>query len=415
MKPLVISHEISLIEHQSQTFNHDFFSPEIESILDHHLAKNAINLEPPTYKNQYHWKLTAKGQIGVFNITTGTTAYTIRIKPKTGIAHIWRMLDYVESAKNIKIFAGLVACDRLEDTCDLLAQKLADGILLRIRQGLIGRYQPQHQLLTTVRGRIDWSKAVGSPGQAALPCIYSHYTVDIPDNQILLWTAHQLIRLRYNLKLKDTTYAKLIQADRALRGMISYQMFNAQDCCDRHYDRLNQDYEVLHALCRFFLEATSAGYQHGNQQSLPFLIDVDKLYEKCVAAAIRRKLPPQQFVLQAQESHSFAQHYKYQIDLVLYKRFPDTQEQAIAVLDTKYKVPDKSANADINQIIAYAHFKTAKYAILIYPEPLVKPINYEMNGIRIQTLTFSLNGDLDQAGENIVRQLEDIWTASQIV
>lgn len=407
MEVLITSKKISLTEYQSENFDHDFFSPEIEYILDHHPAKNAIKLEPPTYKN-HKWKLTAKGQIGVFKIETSAANYTIHIEPKTSIAHIWQMIDYLESAQNIKIFSGLINCDSLEDACDLLARKLADSVLLRIRQGLVGRYQPQQQRLTTIRGRIDWSKAARSPEKVALPCIYSHYTVDIPDNQILLWTIHQLICLKRNLMLKDATYEKLIQADRAFRGMISYQKFSAQDCCDHHYDRLNQDYETLHALCRFFLEATSAGYQQGNHQSIPFLINIDKLYEKCVALAIARNLSRQDFLLKSQESYSFAQHYEYQIDLVLYKCFSDAENQAIAVLDTKYKVPEKPDNADINQIIAYAHFKAAKHAILIYPESLKKPINYEMNGIKIQTLIFSLNEHPDQSGKNIIRQLENI-------
>lgn len=408
MEAVITSKKISLTEYQSKHFDHDFFPPKIEDILDHHPARNAVKLERPTFKNPHKWTLTAKGQIGIFTIKTSTTNYTIHIEPKTSIAHIWQMIDYLESVQNINIFSGLIDCNSLEDACDLLARKLADGVLLRIRQGLVGQYQPQQQRLTTIRGRIDWPKAARSPAKVALPCIYSHYTVDIPDNQILLWTIHQLIHLKRNLMLKDTTYEKLIQTDRALRGMISHQKFSAQDCCDRYYDRLNQDYETLHALCRFFLEATSAGYQQGNHQSIPFLINIDKLYEKCVALAIARNLSRQDFLLKSQESYSFAQHYEYQIDLVLYKCFSDAENQAVAVLDTKYKVPEKPDNADINQIIAYAHFKAAKHAILIYPESLKKPINYEINGIKIQTLTFSLNEHPDQSGKNITRQLENI-------
>ncbi|WP_072621744.1 hypothetical protein [Spirulina major] len=44
--------------------------------------------------------------------------------------------------------------------------------------------------------------------------------------------------------------------------------------------------------------------------------------------------------------------HAHSIDLTIYDRTP---HRAIAVLDTKYKTPEKPSHTDINQILTYAH------------------------------------------------------------
>ncbi|WP_417158727.1 hypothetical protein [Spirulina subsalsa] len=69
----------------------------------------------------------------------------------------------------------------------------------------------------------------------------------------------------------------------------------------------------------------------------------------------------------------------------------------MAVLDTKYKTPDKPSQADINQILAYAHFKQSDRAILLYPEPLPRPLDEIIHTIHIQSLVFGCDPDKDGA------------------
>ncbi|MGF1939426.1 MAG: hypothetical protein RM347_034645 [Nostoc sp. ChiQUE02] len=75
------------------------------------------------------------------------------------------------------------------------------------------------------------------------------------------------------------------------------------------------------------------------------------------------------------------------------------------MLDTKYKAASKPATADISQMIAYAQAKRCQEAILIYPVPLAEPLNIKVGTIQIRTLTFSLTGDLEQAGYRFLQDL----------
>ena len=78
---------------------------------------------------------------------------------------------------------------------------------------------------------------------------------------------------------------------RGLQGIISLQQFNFFDCIGRLYNRLNGDYEVLHGLCRFFLEQSGPMHSSGDHMTFPFLIDMAHLYELFVAEWLREHLP----------------------------------------------------------------------------------------------------------------------------
>ena len=56
-------------------------------------------------------------------------------------------------------------------------------------------------------------------------------------------------------------------------------------------------------------------------------------------------------------------------------------------------------------MISYAHTKGCREAILIYPTPLDQPLDETIRGIRVRSLTFSLDGDLEQAGQRFLQDL----------
>ena len=79
--------------------------------------------------------------------------------------------------------------------------------------------------------------------------------------------------------------------------------------------------------------------------------------------------------------------------------------QARCVLDTKYKRAAAPAPDDIFQIVAYAEAKGCDQAVLIYPTPLARPLDERIGNIRVRTLTFALDGDLEQAGQDFIQKL----------
>ncbi|MDP8934467.1 MAG: McrC family protein, partial [Cyanobacteriota bacterium] len=167
------------------------------------------------------------------------------------------------------------------------------------------------------------------------------------------------------------------------------------------YHRLNQDYQLLHALCRFFLDNTGPSHETGDREMLPFLIDMANLYEKFVAEWLKANTS-KGFEVEPQHRVEYDTNYFDKIDLII--RDSETKKVQY-VLDTKYKAPDKVANNDIHQIVAYAKALKCQNAILIYPQNLQQPLDIKYDDIRVRSLTFSLDSDLNEAGKTFLTSL----------
>jgi 5-methylcytosine-specific restriction enzyme subunit McrC len=289
----------------------------------------------------------------------------------------------------------------LSEFYERLANILAKRILLRARQGLHRAYLPRQERLATVRGRLDLQQTIRTPWRATLPCNYEIHTADIVDNQILAWTLGRIIQ---SGQCSSRTLPTIRRAYRTFQGTVTQTPFNAADCLNHLYHRLNDDYSPLHGLCRFFLEQSGPSHQVGSRVMVPFLVDMAALYEKFVAQWLHQNLPPH-LALKEQEKIDIDDNGRLRIfiDVVITDK---NTGQTKFVLDTKYKAPDTASRADFNQIFVYAHVKNSPEALLIYPIPLQNPLNYQRDGIRIRSNTFSLEGDLDENGRAFLSSLD---------
>jgi 5-methylcytosine-specific restriction enzyme subunit McrC len=310
------------------------------------------------------------------------------------------MLDYAYNLKSFQFLPGLVDCQSLADFYEQLANILAKRVLDRARQGYYRAYLAESDRLPYLRGRLEVGHWLRKPGQVELQCHYEEHTADVADNQILAWTLQRIARSGL---CTERVLPTIRRAYRTLQGLVTPAPFDPEACVGRLYHRLNDDYRPLHALCRFFLEQSGPGYQLGDRTMLPFLVDMARLYERFVAEWLKLHLPDN-FRLKVRERVDISRTntLHFEIDLVLYEA-----ESGLAryVLDTKYKTSAGPAPADIHQMISYAHTKNCPEAILIYPEPLPQPFDETIRGIRVRSLTFSLDGDLTQAGEEFWQDL----------
>jgi len=92
----------------------------------------------------------------------------------------------------------------------------------------------------------------------------------------------------------------------------------------------------------------------------------------------------------------------FTIDLVLYD---SETSKPICVLDTKYKAKDRPETNDVTQVVAYAEMKRCNKSILIYPVSLSRPLDEKVGNIGVQSMMFSLNGDIEEAGRLFIQLL----------
>ncbi|MBN2565653.1 MAG: restriction endonuclease [Candidatus Eisenbacteria bacterium] len=358
-----------------------------------------VGVEFPSPKTDRRWKLTSQGWAGHIPLSD---ELGLTLEPKVELGNLFTMLEYAYKL-DFRILGGLVDCRSLQDFYERLANILARRVLDRGRKGFYRRYLPESTDLPFVRGRLDVVQASRQPWVVKLPCDYEDHTPDVEENQILAWT---LSRIAASGMCSERVLPTVRRAYRALHGFVSVVPFRPVECVGRLYNRLNDDYHPLHALCRFFLEHSGPSHEVGDRRMLPFLVDMARLFELFVAEWLAAHLTPE-VVLKVQEKVEVGERgaLTFRIDLVLYDAGTG---QVRAVLDTKYKVPDSPSADDVSQVVTYAEMKGCTRAILIYPTDLPRPFDERIGAIRIQSVTFALAGDVETAGQELLHSLGEV-------
>ena len=361
-----------------------------------------VKVDFPSPKTGDCWRLTAQGWVGHIPLTSD---FHIALRPKVKLGNIVQMLEYAYDLKSFRFLEGLVDCQILNEFYERLADILARRILNRSRQSFYCTYIPKTEHLPYVRGRINVRHLATRPWNTSFQCDYEEYTADVEDNQILIWT---LWCIAHSGLCTEQVMPTVRRAYHLLQELVTLQPCHPRICIGRQYNRLNEDYRPLHALCRFFLEHTAPSHEIGANATLPFLVNMPQLYERFVALWLSSHqetvLSEQALDIQSQERVYLdqSQALYYDIDLVIYNTATGI---ARYVLDTKYKAADKPTTADINQMVAYAEALCCREAIIIYPVPLAEPLDIKVGNIRVRNLTFSIAGDLEQAGYNFLQDL----------
>jgi 5-methylcytosine-specific restriction enzyme subunit McrC len=136
---------------------------------------------------------------------------------------------------------------------------------------------------------------------------------------------------------------------------------------------------------------------------LPFLVDMARLYEQFVVVWLSTNIP-RGITLTAQERYEIdrANGLAFAIDVVLRDRASGVVR---CVLDTKYKRVSAASTDDIAQVVAYAKAMHCHDAILAYPFSPARPLDATIGDVRVCSVTFALDQDLDAAGTAFLSDL----------
>ena len=349
------------------------------------------------------WYLTPLGYVGSIPLDGGLL---IHLHPKTDVRNIFRMIEHAFSI-DFQLFDTLYQCDTLRDAADALALILAERVLRRVRRGLYRAYLPRESRLESLRGRLDLPRYIRTDWRSDLPCRFGEQTTDNPENGILRYTLELLLRSR---TLSERTRPTVRKAWRILARHTTPTSFTARECAGRTYNRLNADYELLHTICRFFLETLLPAYQEGDETSFAFLIDMNLLFERFVAGWLRSRRELEQAGLrvttQERARVSPASEVTFIFDILVKEKMSG---RTVHVIDTKYKIPDKPSNRDIFQVVAYAAQQECRSAILVYPASLPIPLDIEVGDVHVCSIPFPIDGlnekDINEKGGTLLAAL----------
>jgi 5-methylcytosine-specific restriction enzyme subunit McrC len=382
----------TLTEYQPVTLPADALDDEAAALL-WRKYRAQIEIEPPSFRTGDRWRLTAQGWAGFIPLRRDLT---LVLQPKSTLSDLFAMIEVAYNLESLHFLPGLVHVTTLPEIYTRLARLLAQRILARSGRGLYRAYQAQQRASAFVRGRIHTPALAHTLPNATIACDFAQLTTDVEENRILAWTLYVILRSGL---CRGETLRTVNRAYRLLARQSTLTPIEAHRCRGRTYTHLNRDYAPLHALCAFFLDGSGPGHTVGDTSMIPFLVDMARLYEQFVAAWLQRRLAPAYHV--ASQVHTpLGGDLHFTIDLVI------SAGRQRWVVDTKYKLPTGGPDAaDVAQVLAYAQVQGAQQAVLVYPAPLPTPVDVTVGGIRLRTLSFRLDQQLNTAGESLVAAL----------
>lgn len=392
MKPRLIS----LTEYRPSTFTETEISRD-EGVLTWQTYPEFLDVEFPSPKTKQRWALVSRGYVGHLPVTSD---FGIRIQPKVTLKNVFGMLNYAYRLRGFRVLNGLTECDSLEGFFERLVTVVMYRIADRFKQGLYREYVSQSDRLAVVRGRIDIARQACAVESVGVHCEFDEHTADVSCNQIVLWTLWRALRTGL---CSPPVEQRVRQVLRTMHSPVSLVPQTARDCIEQSYHRLNEDYRSLHAVCRLVLDNLGPTNELGEQSMVPFVINMNHLFEMFVAEWLHAHLDAR-FTCQQQDRVCMddSGEFVVRIDLVL---CDSITLQPLCVLDTKYKTPEKPSHADINQAVTYATLKGCRHAVLVYPQELERSLNVAIGSIQVRSLSFRLNCDLEEDGRDFLQTL----------
>lgn len=387
---------IQLEEEVEKELTRDEFDDASALALD---KSGRFEVEFPSVKNGYRYVVRSKGWIGHIPVSPNVV---VDVRPKMPVATIFGMLEVAYNLKSFELLEGQTHVNTIEEMFQRLAAILASRVIDRARKGLFQTYLSHREDLSFVRGRVDVRESLkrSMQGSPYLHCEFQQLTHDVEDNHLLLWTLYVVSRAGPG----RPDVARLVrQAYRALSGHVSLTEKQSDDCINRFYHRLNEDYRPLHGLCRLLLDHLGPDMERGEHLFLPFMLNMPSLFELFVAEWLKRHAADQWIVTSQHTAKLKANaDLTFRIDLFLKDKRSGVP---IAILDTKYKATELPTESDIQQVIAYAVECGVDRAFLVYPSNRARPVKVEVGAIEVVSIAFDIAAKLEAEGQRFIEQL----------
>ena len=351
------------------------------------------------------------GAPGCYDLRPGSTVGAldigdlgITIRPKVEIDRLLFLLSYTFDPKRWR--------DSVFDfeQRDSLVEAVIPGFLYHLRnvlrRGLLQGYRTREEALAGVKGRIRFDDQLRLRHGIFPPVevTYDDFTEDVLLNQILKAAVVWLGKLR----LRNPANRRALARMEVPLGRVSLVQFPAGGPPAPEYSRLNEHYRPAVELARWILRATSFDLEPGQVRARGFLVDMNRVFEDFVVAALRDAL-----TLSEREFPQNAAGRSMSLDLAHQIRLrPDISwwsgSRCIFVGDVKYKDLTSSVikHGDLYQLLAYLTATNLDTGVLIYAAgegtPGVHRLRHGDRELRVHNLR------LDRPPDQILQQVASL-------
>ncbi len=337
------------------------------------------------------------------------------------IQNVYYMLTYAFQVLNTQGYKK-IATESFENTAELMAAILEQGIALQLKRGLGREYIPQTEACSSIRGKIDLAESIKTQSmlRQQLICTYDDFSVNSMMNRILKSTVEILLKADISKERKKNLRKQMIFfADIMLVDLHTVD-WNMQ------YNRHNRSYQMLISVCYLVVE----GLLHTNSEGVTYLMNfldeqrMSRLYEKFVLEYYRRHYP---------ELNAVASQITWALDDGVGAMLPTMQSDItlskgsdVLIIDTKYYARTSQVrygthtlhSNNLYQIFTYVKNKDAEFGdephrvsgMLLYAatDEAIQPNQvYQMSGNRIDVKTLDLNCEFSMIAAGLNEIVEE--------
>ncbi|MCK2238236.1 MULTISPECIES: McrC family protein [unclassified Crossiella] len=382
---------LTLPEHQARAFS-PIARPVADALATTGAVKVSADLEGRTI-------LKASSYVGVLRCGE----VELRVTPKIGIHRLLWLLGHAHDPSGWRD-DDIVDLATVDDLVTAVAVSFHAATRRALTHGVLQGYRTVEEALPLLRGRLREADQLRRRLGLVVPLEvrYDDYTVDIPENRILLTAARRLLRVP---GLPLATHAGLRQLLTTLADVTP--LVAGDKPPDTPTTRLTRHYQPALRLARIILSGRSIDQPSGSTAASGFLFDLNKAFEDWLTITLRRALEPYGGRLRDQyPSHlDTMRQLRIRPDLVWERR-----ARPAAVLDAKYKrVKDADRpHADLYQMLAYCTALGLPEGHLVYASGDA-PSSHTVVEVGTRLRTWVL--DLARPTEHILDQVNRIANA----
>ena len=361
------------------------------------LAASGLVAAAPSPYDPGSWDLTSTGKVGVARVGD----VEIWITPKLPIDRLLFLVGYAADPRGWR--DDTVLMDARAGLVPAVSQALWRQTTSALAGGLLQGYRTIEESSLVLRGRLREADQIRRHYGLAIPMEIRHdeFTVDIPENQILLAAITRLL----TVPRLDAESRRRLSALRVRLADVT-SLVRGDQLPDWQPSRLNRRYHTALRLAEIVWKATTPEHAQGPVAANGFLFNLPKIFEDFVTVAIAEHL-------QTIEAGTARMQYPCHLDEARTVRMrPDLvwtrAGQPTAVVDAKYKreQPHGHPNADLYQMLAYCTTLGLPRGHLIYAAGSTQPAQHVVRRAGIEIHCHALN--LTQPPHLILDQVRHI-------
>ena len=326
--------------------------------------------------------ITARNYVGIVAMRDGTE---IEILPKTAATDapdaiaaerelLLRMLR-VAGEIPFKTFDAAHTDAARIPLLELFVQMFLREVQRIARRGFKSGYATIEENASCLRGKLLFAPHIRANliHQERLYVEHDIFSADCAENRIIKTALLRLRRFSHTPAVRRDLQTLLVVMD-AVPESSNLERDFSRCVCGRSWE----SYRTVLEWCRIFLSGKSFTNLCGNETALSLLFPMETVFERYIAACLRRYLDRGKYILRVQDAGRWlfdkpSTQFCIRPDLVIF----DRNHKPLAVLDTKWKrlsdgapsgnICKNVSQSDIYQVLAYQREYGARWSVLLYP------------------------------------------------